>query len=933
MADVGEIKARLVLKSDEFKRGMDDARNEMNKTGASAKRTSKDIDLIHKAALGVGVAVATGFAASVGVAANFEQKMKDIQSVSGATGMEMEQLGDLAKEMGAKTAFSAGEAAAGIEELIKAGLTVEQVIGGGLEGALNLATAGGLQLAEAAEIASTALNSFKDDNLTVADAANVLAGAANASATDVREMKYGLSQVSAVAAGAGLSFQDTSTALATFAMNGLKGSDAGTSLKTMLQNLQPRTKEQIALFKELGLMTRDGQNAFYDLNGEIKGMDDIAGVLQTALKGMTDQQRAFALETIFGSDAVRAGNILYKEGAQGINEMWDAMSKVTAAEVAATKLDTLKGAFDELMGSLETVGIQVGEEFLPALTQVTRIATDVIRNLGEMDGANVKAAFAFAGTTAAVALTITTIGRLGFALKTLSKSMGPAGWVIAGLSLVAGAFAGVTTAQNEMEKVTLDNVIALDKERKTLSDNISAYDSLASKSKLTTDELARFVDINAEISKTADPNVIARLKDEQDKLREKSGLSNDELGRMVSLNGDILKVVPESNTVLTDQGNVLMKNTDKAKAFNAEQAKMVQLELEAKKAKLEANMKQYLTDEKNLLAQQRTLKIEMKDMDKEEIKIKGKIHEIEDKLVSAKESEKSHLNFKLGVENLKLQKLREQRGEIAGQVLDNQKAIDKVQAQIGKLDEVKRKMVDIQLQQVGINAKRGEEMATIDAEIVKLEQAKQKLQEKVPVSQRNTEEYRNAAGAIDSQIAKLNGAKAKVEEIIGRAAAMNSELGKSINKYVTVTTRNIEERIARDYRGSGGSPRENYHVGGIVGRGQLPQLHVGGLASQFAGASHNEIDVRLLRNEMVLTEAQQANLARMIDAGFTGNATGGSALSPAEVGDIKKLLGSIAANTAQAPQVAIDRNALWGFVDSRQASAAMMDNRNGGIKR
>ncbi|MCB2471956.1 phage tail tape measure protein, partial [Listeria monocytogenes] len=96
--------------------------------------------------------------------------------------------------------------------------------------------------ASAAEIAATVLNAFKDDNLSVADAANILAGAANASATGVEEMKMSLQQVSAVASGVGLSFDDTSTMLAVFAQNGLKGSDAGTSLKTMLQRLHPTTK-------------------------------------------------------------------------------------------------------------------------------------------------------------------------------------------------------------------------------------------------------------------------------------------------------------------------------------------------------------------------------------------------------------------------------------------------------------------------------------------------------------------------------------------------------------------------------------------------------------------------------------------------------------------------------------------------------------------
>jgi ABC-type ATPase with predicted acetyltransferase domain len=176
MADVGEIRARLVLSSDEFNRGMTQARTQMDQTGRSAERTSKSIDKIQKAAMGFSVAVGAVFTASIKTAANFEQKMKDVQAVSGESAENMQKLTDLAMEMGKKTAFSSAEAAQGIEELVKAGVSVSDILNGGLEGALNLAIAGNLGLGEAAETASTALNAFRKDNLSVAQAADILAG-------------------------------------------------------------------------------------------------------------------------------------------------------------------------------------------------------------------------------------------------------------------------------------------------------------------------------------------------------------------------------------------------------------------------------------------------------------------------------------------------------------------------------------------------------------------------------------------------------------------------------------------------------------------------------------------------------------------------------------------------------------------------------------
>lgn len=334
----------------------------MQGIGDSLQNAGMQIGLVFG---GAAAAIGAGLKSAITESMNFEQQMANIKAVSGATGEEMSKISELAVDMGAKTKYSSVEAGKGIEELIKAGISLKDIMNGGLEGALNLATAGELELGEAAEIASTALNAFKDDNLSVSDAANVLAGAANASATDVRQMQYGLSMVSAVAAGVGLSFKDTSTALAVFAQSGLKSSDAGTSLKTMLLNLQPSTKEATNQMRELGLWSESTGSAFYNANGKLKPMAEIADLLKTRLNNLTDAQRQQALQTMFGTDAIRAANILYKEGADGINKMWSEMSKVTAADVAATKMNTLKGRIEQLSGSFDTMKKTIGDALAP----------------------------------------------------------------------------------------------------------------------------------------------------------------------------------------------------------------------------------------------------------------------------------------------------------------------------------------------------------------------------------------------------------------------------------------------------------------------------------------------------------------------------------------------------------------------------------------
>lgn len=363
-----EIMVRLSADIRDFQREMGKATKDLRELGQNMQSVGQTVGTAFGA---MGVAVGAGLGIAVKKAADFEYALSSIKSVAPELASRMDEVKALALEMGAKTKYSALEAAQGMEELIKAGVSVDDIFSGALEGALNLATAGELEVAEAAEIASIALNAFSDDGLSVAQAADILAGAANASATDVGELKYGLSAVSAVAASMGMNFEDTATALAVFAQKGLKGSDAGTSLKTMLMNLQPTTDAQIELFNRLGLVTEQGTSAFYDQEGKMKSLSEIAELLHTSMGDMTDAQRALAMETLFGSDAIRGANILFEAGADGVNKMNEAMGKTTAADVAKTRMDNLKGAMEQLSGAFETAQISIGDALVPALKKVT----------------------------------------------------------------------------------------------------------------------------------------------------------------------------------------------------------------------------------------------------------------------------------------------------------------------------------------------------------------------------------------------------------------------------------------------------------------------------------------------------------------------------------------------------------------------------------
>lgn len=368
-------------------------------------------------------AIAAGIGLAINVAIDFEKRLSAIGAVSGATADQMDLLRKKALQLGADTAFSAGDAALAMEELVKAGLSVEDVLNGAADATVALAAAGQIALPEAAAIASNAMNQFKLSAQDLPRIADLIAGAANASAIDVSDFGFALSQAGAVAKLVGVSFDDLAVAIALMGNQGIKGSDAGTSLKTMLQNLQPTTKKQIELMTKLGIVTANGTNRFFDQQGKLKSLSEVAGILNKALAGMTDAQKAMALETIFGTDAIRAAAILAGEGAAGFNEMAAAMGNISAQDVAAKRLDNVAGAIEQLKGSAETAAIAFGSALLPTIRKVAEFITMLANKFSNLDPRWQKL-IAFAAVAAAALLgLIAVVAGVGAVIAGLAASV------------------------------------------------------------------------------------------------------------------------------------------------------------------------------------------------------------------------------------------------------------------------------------------------------------------------------------------------------------------------------------------------------------------------------------------------------------------------------------------------------------------------------
>ena len=282
------------------------ATTDMARTGAASMEANAGAwnKAAGAAAIG-GAAIGGVLAMSAKAYMEFEASMSGVGAVANATAKEQKALGEAAIKAGQDTVFSAMQAADAEAELLRAGVSGADVLGGALSGSLNLAAAGQIGLAQSAEIAAQAMNIFNLEGADVGHIADVLTAGANKSAAGVDDLGMALAQGGLVAKQTGLTLEETVGTLSAFADNSLKGSDAGTSLKTMLQRLNPTSAEAANLMDELGLRA-------YDSQGNFVGLAEYAGMLQDAMSDMTPEMRNAAMATLFGSDAVRGANVLYE---------------------------------------------------------------------------------------------------------------------------------------------------------------------------------------------------------------------------------------------------------------------------------------------------------------------------------------------------------------------------------------------------------------------------------------------------------------------------------------------------------------------------------------------------------------------------------------------------------------------------------------------
>jgi TP901 family phage tail tape measure protein len=461
-----------------------DATTGLNNVGQKVGSSQK---MFQKAAFGLG-GMSLGIVGFLGsatmAAASFEQGMANVSAVADLAGDDFQNLSDLALQIGADTSFSATEGAQAIEELVKAGVSVEDVLSGAATSAALLAEAGGVSIPTAAAVMSNALNMFSMSGEQSIEVADAFAAAANASASDVDSLAQALAQVGPSAAGLGMDLEDTLAALALLSNRGVQGSDAGTSLKTMFAALASPTNEAAAAMAKYNIDAFDAQGNFI-------GMTELAGQLQAGLGDLSPELRSAALQTIFGSDAQRVANILTEEGAEGMGKMQTEVEKTGVANAMAEKrMNTLKGAIEQLKGSVETAMILFGSAFVPVLHKAAEALTGLVNWISNVPAPLQK----FIGIAAAA---VAGVLGLGAAFSALAGFLAPA---IAGVMALLSPIVLVVAAVVGLYLAWKKNLFGIQDATRSVtkpiidffSQLVSYFKEVSSGSKVMTESLTKF---------------------------------------------------------------------------------------------------------------------------------------------------------------------------------------------------------------------------------------------------------------------------------------------------------------------------------------------------------------------------------------------------------------------------------------------------------
>lgn len=451
--DVGSAKGYLDLDISGFLSGLRTAQSEADSTSKNvASKIGSNLSGVGKGLTSVGTTLTKNVTvpllavgtAGLKVATDFEKGMSEVKAISGATGKDFDALREKAIELGADTAFSAGEVAEAMTEMAKAGWNSQQIIDG-MEGVLAAAAASGEGLATVSTIVADTITGFglaASDSTKVAD---LLTQAANSGTIGITDLGESFKYIAPVAGAMGLSVEDVTTAISAMSMAGIKGSQAGTSLRTMLSRMVKPTDAVEAAMTELGI-------SITNQDGTMKSLDRIVSNLRDSFDGLTESEKAKYAATLAGQEGMSGMLSLLNLTEEEYNAIAESMGNANgvAAETAAVMQDNLQSKIEQLGGSLESLAIKLSDYVIPYLQRFVSWLTELVDKFTNLDPEMQKTILKFAGIAAIAGPALVVLGKftsgVGGLITTLGKAPGAISKLAGGISSIGTKLSGTTAA-------------------------------------------------------------------------------------------------------------------------------------------------------------------------------------------------------------------------------------------------------------------------------------------------------------------------------------------------------------------------------------------------------------------------------------------------------------------------------------------------------
>lgn len=427
------------------------ALQKISATGEKLKTVGDNISSVGEKMLPATAAVTGLGTAAVTTAANFESSMSQVQATMGITADSMstvdgqsvntmDTLSELAKKMGAETAFSASECAQALNYLALAGYSTQEMCDT-LPTVLNLAAAGDIDLASASDMVTDAMSALGMETSEADTMVDQMAKTASTTNTSVAQLGEGILTIGATAKSVKGGTAELNTALGILANNGIKGAEGGTHLRNIILSLQNPTDKAAAQMQALGV-------SVFDSEGNMRSMNDILGDLNTSMEGMTSEEKANIISTIFNKTDLSSVNALLAN----TGDTWDNLqnsitnSAGAAQQMADTQLDNLQGQLTILKSALEGLAISFGELLMPAIKNIVSAIQSFVDWLNSMDEGTKKVIVTIALVVAAIGPVLIIVGKVISAIGTIMTIIPKLGGALKAVQGVMAAFNAVCAA-------------------------------------------------------------------------------------------------------------------------------------------------------------------------------------------------------------------------------------------------------------------------------------------------------------------------------------------------------------------------------------------------------------------------------------------------------------------------------------------------------